>query len=217
MAENDTDPQKTGTETPVPAPAPVVPPATTLDLGDGNLLNKDQAIEMRTAKVGLEQEKQTLLGQVDSLTQAGTKKDADLATANQGRIAAEAATQTANARATEAEGKAANYVAPGDYEKLKTQVGTQEWTSLVERVTRMTTQYNIPQEKLFGKDAAALDSIEEGLKLGGGNAKGAPVLGAKGGSLGEANTQTPFNSAIEKNMETLRRIRDGDKTAGLLG
>ena len=215
MAEENKDPQTDGPG--IPPTVPAVPAATVIDIGDGNTFNKEQIVEMRTAKVGLEAEKQTLLGEVETLKTAGATHVAELATANQGRITAEAATKTANARAEEAVGKAANYVAPGDYQELQKKVGTQEWNTLVERTTRMATQYNIAPEKFHGKDVAGLDAIEEGLKLGGGNAKGAPVLGAKGGSLGEANTQTPFNSAIEKNMETLRRIRDGDKTAGLLG
>ena len=218
MVEEAKDPQKDGTETP-PTPAPVVPvvPAeTTLDLGEGNLMNRTQALEMRTAKVGLETEKQTLLGKVQTLETAGATHVAELATANQGRIAAEAKVTTAEARATEAEGKAANYVAPGDYQELQKKVGTQEWNTLVERTARMATQYSIAPEKFHGKDAAGLDAIEEGLKLGGGNAKGAPVLKSGGGN--EAATPVnQFNSRIEQNKEQLRRIREGDKSAGSLG
>lgn len=215
MAEINPDPQKDGTGTP-PVPAPVVPPATSLDLGEGNMLTIAQALEMRTAKVGLEKEKQDLLGQVGTLTESNTKGIADLATANQSRIAAEAATTTANARTTEAEGKAANFVAPGEYQELQKKVGTQEWNTLVEKATRISTQYNVPQDKLFGLNSDQLDTFETGVKLGGGNAKNAPVLNSKG-ALGDTTGQTPFNSAIEKNVETLKRIREGDKTAGLLG
>ena len=215
MPEETVDPLKVGTEIPpVPAP-PIVPPATTLDLGEGNLMTKDQAIEMRTAKVGLEGEKQTLLSQVQTLTEAATKRDADLATANQGRISAEASVTTADAKTKEAEGKAANFVAPADYQELKTKLGTQDWNMLVERTGRMATQYGIAPDKLHGKSVAELDGIEEGLKLSGGTIKQSPVLN-KGGSGGPAvlDTSNRFNETIEKNKEVLRRIREGDKTAG---
>ena len=212
MSDENKDPQITGTETPVPA----IPVVTAIDIGDGNTFNKDQIIEMRTAKVGLEAEKQTLLGKVQTLETAGATHVAELATANQGRIAAEAKVTTAEAVAKEAVGKAANYVAPGDYQELQKKVGTQEWNTLVERTTRMATQYNIAPEKFHGKDANALDAIEEGLKLGGGNAKGAPVL--KGGSGSEAvKDVNQFNSRVEANKLQLERIRGGDKSAGSLG
>jgi len=214
MTQENPDPQKDGTGIP-PVPAPVVVPPAVLDLGEGNLMNRDQAIEMRTAKVGLEKEKQDLLGQVQSLTDAGTKRDADLATANQARITAEATVQTADARVKEAEGKAANFVAPGDYQKLQEQVKTQEWNGLVSRTSQMVKDYNIPPEKLHGKDATALDAIEEGLKLGGGTTKNAPVL--KGGTNEAANPPNQFNARVEANKEQLKRIRDGDRNAGQLG
>lgn len=195
----------------VPAPPAVpeitAPPVeTTLDLGGGNLLNKAQALEMKTAKEGL----QTALGTANqTLADLQGKTDkltTDYSSAAQARATAEAGKATADARVKELELRTDGFVSKETHATLQEKHDLMVLKSVVDRTESLAKAYGKEVSMFAGKSVEQIDAMEELLKAGGTIQK-APTLPGGGGAPQSGASQT----AHQGNVDAIAAARAAQK------
>lgn len=189
-------------ENPIPA-QPVVPETTTpiteptLDLGGGNLLNKEQALAMKTAKDGL----QTALGTANQtladLQGKADKLTTDYSSAAQARAAADAARTTAEARVKELELRTEGFVSKETYASLQEKHDLLVLKNAADRTASLAATYGLDASAFVGKTIEQLNTMEETLKLSGGGKQKPPQLPAGGGAPQSGAAQTAHQGNID--------------------
>lgn len=186
------------TPAPVVTPEIVTPPAeVTLDLGDGNLLNKAQALEMKTAKEGLQTSlgtaKQTIVDQQTKIDRLTT----DYGSGVQAKAQAELARDASDARVKELEGRTEGYVSKETYATLQEKHDLLVLKNAADRTASLATTYGLDASAFVGKTIEQLNTMEETLKLSGGGKQKPPQLPAGGGAPQSGVAQTAHQGNID--------------------
>lgn len=175
----------------------------TLDLGNGNMLTKEQAIAMKTAKEGLETELKQTKETLGSAQSELEKMRSDHKTAVQGRIEAEAARDTAQATSKELNLKTQGWVSPEEHGKIKEERDLMILKNLSDRIEILATTYSVSKEQFNGKTVAQIDAMEEAFKLSGKAKPAAPKVDNPGG---QGVQGTVWDTEHQKNVEQVERM-----------
>lgn len=177
-------------ETVVP---PVVTETTTkevtLDLGEGNTLNLEQAKAMKAAKEGLETTLKDTQGTVGTLQTDLEKMRTDYTTAVQARIQSDAAKETAEAQSKQANLKTEGWVSQEQYGQVKNDLDLMTLKTLSDRIDMMSTAYNVGKEKFIGKTVGEIDAMEEVYKSQTGGKPAPPKVDSPGVQGGKSMSE----------------------------
>lgn len=176
------------------------PPETVIDIGGGNTFNRQQIIDLKGAKEGIEAEykthKQTTTDKIAELEKSAN----GYVEANRLRIEADAAKETAEARAKELELRLSGYVAPEVYKEIKETNDLLILKGVADKVDGAVTKYGVDKSDFDGKTAEQVDAFIEGLS------KTKPAPKAPNMPSGSAHGQSPAQSAHQKNLEAVEKV-----------
>lgn len=195
------------TPAPVVTPEIVTPPAeVTLDLGEGNTLNKVQAVEMKTAKEGLQTSlgtaKQTIVDQQTKIDRLTT----DYGSGVQAKAQAELARDASDARVKELEGRTEGFVSKEAHATLQEKHDLLVLKNAADRTESLAKTYGLDASAFVGKTIEQLNTMEETLKLSGVTKK-APQLPAGGGVPQSGAAQ----ESHQRNLDTIAAARAAKK------
>lgn len=203
-------------ETPIDGQKPVEPQNTvveTIDIGNGNMVNKEQITAMKTKADGLEQGVVQLFGVAQDWKDKHTASTTDTGTANAARLQAELARDSALARTVELEGQLKNYIAPETYKELKDQHDLTILENVGGRMKALAAIMKVPVENLNGKTLEQITALEEAATLMVPKQNVDPKLDGGAGGGGPVTTgKSMWDNSHQANKDQIQKLKD--KSAG---
>lgn len=186
-----------------PVVAETTPKEVTLDLGDGNIMNLEQAKAMKAAKEGLETTLKDTQGTLGTVQADLEKMRSDYTTANQARIISDAARETAEARFKEANLKTEGWVSPEQYGQVKNDLDLMTLKSLSDRIDTLSATYNIDKSKFNGKTVGEIDAMEEAFKIQTGGRTPAPPKVGDGNAAAQGGRSMSEHAKAKETIESI--------------
>jgi len=187
-------------------PGAETPGEVTIDIGGGNTFNKQQIIDLKTAKDGIESTHKTYKQDADGKLGELDKARTDYVEANRARIEATAARDAADAKVKELNLRLEGYVSPDTYGKMKESNDLLVLKGVSDKIDVASTKYGVAKDKFTGKSELEINAYIEGLE----NAAPAPRVPGTPGSMPtpQGGQQTTLH---EENLKVIADARKSKK------